>query len=135
MIEKLNTKDIEKVEGLFNLSKIKESIDNNTFTRHFVYKDNEEIIGYINYDIIYERSELIQINVLKEKENNHIGSKLMEYMINDLINNNVKEITLEVRIDNDKAIGLYKKYGFIEIGKREKYYQGIDGILMKKELM
>lgn len=135
MIEKLNTKDIEKVEGLFNLSKIKDSIDNNTFTRHFVYKDNEEIIGYINYDIIYERSELIQINVLKEKENNHIGSKLMEYMINDLINNNVKEITLEVRIDNDKAIGLYKKYGFIEIGKREKYYQGIDGILMKKELM
>lgn len=135
MIEKLNNEDIEKVEELFNLSKIKDSIENNTFTNHYVYKDNEEIIGYINYDIIYERSELIQINVLKEKENNHIGSKLMEYMINDLKNNNAKEITLEVRIDNSKAIGLYKKYGFIEIGKREKYYQGIDGILMKKELM
>ena len=32
-------------------------------------------------------------------------------------------------------INLYKKYNFIEVGKREKYYQGIDGILMKKELM
>ena len=135
MIEKLNNEDIEKVEELFNLSKIKDSIENNTFTKHYVYKDNEEIIGYINYDIIYERSELIQINVLKSRENNHIGSKLMEYMISDLKKNNVKEITLEVRIDNNKAIGLYKKYGFIEIGKREKYYQGIDGILMKKELM
>ena len=135
MIEKLLDKDIKIVEELFNLVGIKESIDNNTFTNHYVYKENNEIIGYINYDIMYERSELIQINVTINKQNNHIGSKLMDYMINDLINHMVKEITLEVKIDNIKAINLYKKYGFVEIGKRKGYYQGIDGILMKKELM
>ena len=135
MIEKLVNEDIKIVEELFNLRGIEESINNNTFTKHYVYKENNEIIGYINYDIMYERSELIQINVLDSYQGKHIGSKLMDYMFNDLEKNNVSEITLEVRIDNIKAINLYKKYGFIEVGKRVGYYQGIDGILMKKELM
>ena len=135
MIEVLNDLDISAVEELFDLKGIKDSIDNNTFTKHYVYKENNEIIGYINYDIMYERSELIQINVRSDKQNNHIGSKLMEYMFKELEENSVKEITLEVRIDNTKAINLYKKYDFIEVGVRRGYYQGIDGILMKKELM
>ena len=135
MIEKLSIEDIKVVEELFNLRGIEESINNNTFTKHYVYKEDNEIIGYINYDIMYERSELIQINVLDSYQGKHIGSKLMDYMFNDLEKNNVSEITLEVRIDNIKAINLYKKYGFVEVGKRVGYYQGIDGILMKKELM
>ena len=135
MIEILNDLDISIVEELFDLKGIRNSIDNNTFTRHYVYKENNEIIGYINYDIMYERSELIQINVRSDKQGNHIGSKLMDYMIKELEKNNVKEITLEVKVDNIKAINLYKKYGFIEVGVRRGYYQGIDGILMKKELM
>ena len=135
MIEKLLDKDINLVETIFNLKGIRESINNNTFTKHYIYRENNEIIGYINYDIMYERSELIQINVRIDKQNNHIGSKLIEFMLEDLKNSNVKEITLEVKIDNIKAINLYKKYGFIEISKRIGYYQGIDGILMKKELM
>ena len=135
MIERLLDKDIDVVEKLFDLKGIKKSIINNTFTKHYVYKENDEIVGYINYDIMYERSELIQINVISSRQNNHIGSTLLEYMLNDLKSNSVKEITLEVRVDNYKAIGLYKKYGFIEISKRIGYYQGVDGILMKKELM
>ena len=135
MIEKLLDSDINKVEELFGLKGIRDSIMNNTFTRHYVYKEDNEIIGYINYDIMYERSELIQINVVPTRWNNHIGSKLMEYMFKELEDNSVTEITLEVRIDNTKAINLYKKYGFIEVGKRVGYYQGIDGILMKKELI
>jgi len=135
MIEVLNDLDISIVEELFDLKGIKNSIDNNTFTRHYVYKEDNEIIGYINYDIMYERSELIQINVRSDKQRNHIGSKLMDYMFKELEKNSVKEITLEVKVDNTKAINLYKKYGFIEVGVRRGYYQGIDGILMKKELM
>ena len=47
----------------------------------------------------------------------------------------IENITLEVRSDNEKAIYLYKKYGFIPVAKREKYYNDVDGILMEKELM
>ena len=30
---------------------------------------------------------------------------------------------MEVRVSNEKAIGLYEKYGFKSLGTRKKYYQ------------
>ena len=141
MIEKLdiNSTYFEILENMFTdtftQDKVKFDIMNNSFTQYYVYKDNEEVVALINYQIMYERAELIQINVLEEKQNKGIASKLIEYMINDCVNKNVESITLEVRVDNDNAIHLYEKFGFIEISKRIGYYKGIDGILMEKKLV
>ena len=141
MIEKLdiNSTYFEILENMFTdtftQDKVKFDIMNNSFTQYYVYKDNEEVVAFINYQIMYERAELIQINVLEEKQNKGIASKLIEYMINDCVNKNVESITLEVRVDNDNAIHLYEKFGFIEISKRIGYYKGIDGILMEKKLV
>ena len=38
----------------------------------------------------------------------------------------IKYLTLEVRVSNKAAIGLYKKYGFTSFGIRKKYYQDND---------
>ena len=140
MIEKLNdnSKYFEILDNYFDSftqDKVKYDLLNNSFTQYYVYKDKEEIVAFINYQIMYERAELIQINVLEAKQNQGIASKLIEYMINDCVNNNVNSITLEVRIDNFNAIHLYEKFGFIKIGKRLGYYKGIDGILMEKKLV
>ena len=55
-------------------------------------------------------------------------------MINDCRKNNVLSITLEVKKSNNNAIHLYEKLGFNKVSIRKGYYQGIDGILMEKEL-
>ena len=141
MIEKLenNSTQFDKLEKIFTevftSEKVKYDIENNCFTNYYVYKDNGEIVAFINYQIMYERAELININVLESLQNNGIASKLMKYMIDDCIKKGVNSITLEVRIDNLNAIHLYNKFGFIEIGKRVGYYKGIDGILMEKKLI
>ena len=57
------------------------------------------------------------------------------YKLNKSISHNVKSITLEVKETNIKAIHLYEKFDFSKVAVRRKYYQGIDGILMEKELM
>ena len=119
----------------FSQEKVQNDIKNNSFTHYYVYKDNNEVVAFINYQIMYERAELIQINVLESKQNNGIASKLMEFMINDCIKNDVESITLEVRIDNYSAIHLYEKFSFKEIGKRVGYYKGIDAILMERKLI
>ena len=36
---------------------------------------------------------------------------------------NVTAITLEVRVSNQRAINLYKKFGFVEEGIRKEYYE------------
>jgi len=120
---------------VFTKENVKEDIKNNKFTNYFTYIIDDNPIAFINYYIMYERAELININVLDSFQNQKVASKLLEYMINDCIKNSVTSITLEVKSTNVKAIHLYEKFGFKEIGTRKGYYQGIDGILMEKELM
>jgi len=120
---------------VFTKEKVKKEIEDNLFTNYFTYILDNNPVAFINYYVMYERAELININVLDEYQNQKIASKLIEYMIEDSIKKQVKSITLEVKETNIKAIRLYKKYGFKEISIRKGYYQGIDGILMEKELM
>lgn len=141
MIEKIEEESlyIDKLSELFpkilTSKSVKEDIKNNQFTNYLTYLINGEPVAFINYYIMYERAEIININVLEEYQNQKIASKLLEYMVNECISHNVKNITLEVKETNIKAIHLYEKFGFSKVAVRRKYYQGIDGILMEKELM
>lgn len=141
MIEKIEEESlcIDKLSELFpkilTSKSVKEDIKNNQFTNYLTYLVNGEPVAFINYYIMYERAEIININVLEEYQNQKIASKLLEYMVNECISHNVKSITLEVKETNIKAIHLYEKFGFSKVAVRRKYYQGIDGILMEKELM
>lgn len=141
MIEKLEKNNIylECLEKEFNEVFTKENfnsdIENNDFTNYYIYLIDNIPVGLINYYLMYERAELININVNTNYQNQKIGSKLIEFMLEDCKIKDVKSITLEVKKTNVNAIHLYKKYGFNEIGIRKEYYQGIDGILMEKELM
>lgn len=122
-------------KNVFTKENVKEDIKNNQFTNYLTYLVDNQPVAFINYYVMYERAELININVQEIFQNQKIASKLLEYMINDCINKNINSITLEVKVTNEKAIHLYKKFGFHEIGIRKGYYQGIDAILMEKELM
>lgn len=141
MIEKIEEESlyIDKLSELFpkilTSKSVKEDIKNNQFTNYLTYLVNGEPVAFINYYIMYERAEIININVLEEYQNQKIASKLLEYMVNECISHNVKSITLEVKETNIKAIHLYEKFDFSKVAVRRKYYQEIDGILMEKELM
>lgn len=99
-----------------------------------VYICNNEIIAFISYKILYERAELDYIFVKIEERKNGIASELIKYMIDDCRLNKVQKIDLEVNYLNKSAINLYQKFGFKVIGKREKYYNGIDALLMAMEV-
>ena len=108
---------------------------NNPYTKYMVYLIDKKIVGFINYHDIYDRVEIINFNVLEFFQNRHIGSSLLLNLITISKEKLKKNITLEVRKDNEKAIYLYKKFGFREISIRKNYYNDVDGILMEKELM
>jgi ribosomal-protein-alanine N-acetyltransferase len=52
----------------------------------------------------------------------------------EIVKANAKKIFLEVAADNIPARKLYEKQGYIAIGKRPKYYDGVDAIIMEKQL-
>ena len=138
MIKEVNKEDVNLVKELENtfsfvLKDILNNFDNNPFCHYVVYIIDSKIVGYINYDLMYDRAEICNFNVLENFQNMGIGTKLLKYVIDNL-NNKVNNITLEVRNDNS-AINLYKKLGFNIVAKREKYYNGIDGLLMERKMM
>lgn len=125
----------EKFPNVFLKFDIINDFQNNPYTKYMVYLIDKKIVGFINYHDIYDRVEIINFNVLEFFQNRHIGSSLLLNLITISKEKLKKNITLEVRKDNEKAIYLYKKFGFREISIRKNYYNDVDGILMEKELM
>lgn len=107
----------------------------NPFSRRVEYVIDNKMVGYLEYSLIYDRIELDNINVLDEYRNKGIGTKLMAYLVSIAIDLKVDNITLEVRVSNEIARNLYKKFGFREVALRKYYYGDEDGILMEKNVM
>ena len=96
--------------------------------------DNCNIIGFVNYYEMYERFEIVNIFVEPSYRRQKIGSRLIQKVIDCGNEKEIENITLEVRCDNEAAIGLYEKYNFKKVAIRSKYYKGIDGILMERKM-
>ena len=105
----------------------KKDLDTNPFAKYILLKE-EEVIAYIYYSHIYDRCEINQIEVLKEKRNLGYGTKILKYLTEKV----EMPITLEVNKKNIPAIKLYRKLGFKDVAIRKGYYNGVDGILMEK---
>ncbi len=102
----------------------------NTYRKFFVYKE-QQIIGYIVVDIIYERMEIIDVFVNESFRNRKIGTNMLKYVIEKAKSLNLCNITLEVNVNNKYAIKLYENNGFKKVALRKSYYNGEDGLLME----
>lgn len=122
--------EINKLLANFNVEIESKGI----YSNYYVYIEDKVVLGFISFDIIFERAELNYIFVNKEKRKQGIATKLFNYMLNVCKAKNCENITLEVRENNKSAINFYIKNGFKEVAKREKYYKDEDGILMIKEM-
>ena len=107
----------------------------NPFKRRLEYIHNDSSFGYLEYSIIYDRMEIDDFLVVETSRNKGIGTKLMTHLISIAIEYRVINITLEVRVSNEVAINLYKKFGFREVALRKYYYGDEDAILMEKNIM
>jgi len=112
-----------------------DGIHSNPFARRIEYVIEDKVIGYLEYSLIYDRIEIDNFSVLEKYRREGIGTKLMSYLVSLAISLRVVNITLEVRVSNDIAINLYKKFGFREVALRKYYYGDEDGILMEKQVM
>lgn len=104
------------------------------FSSIMVYEEKNKIVGFINYNIIYNRAEIDYIYVDKDYRRKNIASELLQFCIDDALTSGCLNITLEVNEHNDIGISLYQKFGFEKVAKRERYYHGEDALLMVKNL-
>lgn len=102
---------------------------NEEFNRIYIAEDNNKIIGMLMVVVLYETCEILNIVVKEDYKGKKIASNLLDNLISEL-DETVEMITLEVAVNNNPAINLYKKFGFEIISTRKNYYDNIDAYLM-----
>ena len=66
-----------------------------------------------------------------------IGERLLSLVLQSAKEEGAVASFLEVRESNDTALNMYRKFGFVEDGRREHYYSdnGEDAILMSLKML
>ena len=90
--------------------------------------------GFIVWRVVADEAEIISIGVAPDARRNGIAGAMILLMEQELKKSSVVNVFLEVSEVNAPAKKLYEKYGFKPTGRRPKYYDGIDAIIMTKRL-
>jgi len=90
--------------------------------------------GFIVWRVVADEAELITIGVVPDARQTGIASAMLAIMTGDAKKRGAKKIFLEVAENNTAARALYDRNGFVSVGRRPKYYDGIDALIMEKQI-
>ena len=101
---------------------------------NYVMLLEDNIIGYIFTHRIDNEVQILNFAIDTPYQHKGYGEEFFSYFLGQLDED--ISIILEVRKSNFSAINLYLKFGFSELGIREKYYSdGEDAIVMKRKFL
>lgn len=98
-----------------------------------VAEENGELLGYIMCRIetgipsfkflgLTKKGHVISLAVLPKSQRGGVGYTLMLKAVEAMRNYGAKEVYLEVRVNNEAAVNLYRKMGFEIVKKNIGYY-------------
>ena len=90
-------------------------LSQNEFSKIVVAEENDNIVGFLVYWILFDNAQICNICVIDECKKRGIASKLFDIAEEDFKKNECFTITLEVRVSNVPAISLYEKRGFTKV--------------------
>lgn len=101
----------------YSIETLKETIVS-TSQVFLVYKKDSEILGFISYELNYNKSEHLKIHKLYIHPNAQglgLGKTLLNHVAQFGLENNQKEISLNVNKYNNSAILFYEKVGLRKV--------------------
>jgi ribosomal-protein-alanine N-acetyltransferase len=95
--------------------------------------------GFVLARLAADEAEVLTIAVDPAARRKGVGRALLEANLRQAANAGAKAMFLEVDEDNAPALALYKRFGFIQVGRRIGYYRKNGGarataIIMRKAL-
>ena len=97
----------------------------------------DTVAGYGVLSVAAGEAHILNICVEPDYRSHGYGEKLLDEMLFRARAASVRQIFLEVRPSNERAIALYRKKGFHQVANRPAYYQAQEGredaaVLVKK---
>jgi len=135
LIRPMLVDDIEQVQAIdalsFALPWPKNSynfeLKDNQHSRCWVVEDGSQepkrIVAMAVTWLVVDELHVATIAVHPDWRGQGIGRRMMEVIMASARHENMLSATLEVRAGNITAQELYKKFGFVEVGRRRRYYK------------
>lgn len=100
-----------------------------------VGKVAKTVVGYFGLMFVEDEAHVSTIAVSTPFQRHGIATLFMLDSVRLARENAVRRVTLEVAVSNERAISLYRRFGFGPVGVRKGYYQatGEDAYLMVAE--
>ena len=98
------------------------------FFRRTVRPENDggattgHIVGYAGMWMMLDEAHITTIAVREALRGRGLGELLLARLIEAAGDEGAHRVTLEVRVSNESAQNLYRKYGFLQEGIRPRYY-------------
>lgn len=87
-----------------------------------VAPSNERIVGFAGMWLMLDEAHVTTIGVKRDLRGHGLGEVLFATLLKIALDVGANRATLEVRVSNQSAQALYRKYGFHEEGVRRRYY-------------
>ena len=108
------------------------------YGRYFVLEDDGALVGYGGVRALAgaKDADIQTIAIAEAFRGRGAGRALLTTLLEEASARGAREVFLEVRADNPVAQNLYVRTGFVEIGRRPRYYRpdGVDAIVMRLDL-
>lgn len=86
-----------------------------------------ELVGYAVVMMAVDEAHLLNISVDKRRQGMGFGARLLRHAMGVARALGARSLLLEVRPSNERALELYRHFGFVRIGVRKAYYPAHEG--------
>ncbi|WP_072394731.1 ribosomal protein S18-alanine N-acetyltransferase [Hyphomicrobium sp. CS1GBMeth3] len=84
-------------------------------------------VGFVLAQLVADEAEILTIGVAKDWQRKGLGKRLLDGLARAAQRAEAKTLFLEVAADNDAAMALYRRAGFLGTGLRRGYYARAGG--------
>lgn len=77
-----------------------------------------------------DEAHITNIAVDPNRRRQGFARRILGHLVETAIERGAQSMTLEVRVGNEAALGLYRAFGFAPAGIRQKYYENSDDALV-----
>jgi ribosomal-protein-alanine N-acetyltransferase len=140
LVEAMRIDDVPAVHEIERLSfatpwpayAFEQELRGNRLARYVVARAGERVVGFAGVWLMVDEAHITTFGVHPDWRRQGIGRQLLLNLIDLGRTLKARRMTLEVRVSNEEAQGLYRAFGFEVVGRRPRYYtdDGEDALVM-----
>ena len=128
--------EVKAIEQLTSHYPWSDKLFDESINKLLVITQKQEIIGFAVVALVAQQAELHLIAIHPKAQSQGYGQLILSLIVESMPAS-IESFFLEVRVSNCRAIRLYQRLGFVQIGERKDYYRNgmgtEDAIIMARE--